>query len=232
MSYILEALKKSQAERQLGSAPSIHTMPIPTALPQQEREGRMQLYLAVGGVLLALAVAVLWWRQPVPTPASGTVASAPAVLVATPVTQPPVIIVPKAAPAPIALPSPQPAAVAPPPKPVNKPVPQPVSQPAPSPVATPAAVPAPVAVPAASDPAAVDDSVPLMAQLPEAVQRELPKVAFGGYMYSKNPADRLVLIDKLLRREGEEVAPGLILEQLQRRAAVMNYRGTRYRVPL
>jgi general secretion pathway protein B len=51
-------------------------------------------------------------------------------------------------------------------------------------------------------------------------------------MYSPNPADRLVLIDKALRREGEEVAPGLVLEKLLPRAAVLNYRGYRYRVPL
>jgi general secretion pathway protein B len=56
-------------------------------------------------------------------------------------------------------------------------------------------------------------------------------VAFGGYMYSPNAADRLVLVDKTLRREGEEVAPGLVLEKLLPRGAVMNYRGYRYRVP-
>jgi general secretion pathway protein B len=66
--------------------------------------------------------------------------------------------------------------------------------------------------------------------LPEAIQREVPKVVVGGYIYSPNPADRLLLIDKTLRREGEEVAPGLVLERLMPKYAVMNYRGTRYRV--
>jgi general secretion pathway protein B len=66
--------------------------------------------------------------------------------------------------------------------------------------------------------------------LPEARQRDIPRVAFGGYMYSANPADRLLIVDKALRHEGEEVAPGLVLEKLLPRAAVMNYRGTRYRV--
>lgn len=67
-------------------------------------------------------------------------------------------------------------------------------------------------------------------QLPEAIQREIPKVVFGGYIYSPDPAERLLLVDKMLRREGEEVAPGLVLERLLPKAAVMNYRGTRYRV--
>jgi general secretion pathway protein B len=97
---------------------------------------------------------------------------------------------------------------------------------APAPVA---AVTAKAAAQAAEAPAP-EDGLPFMSQLSEPVRSEVPKVTFGGYMYSKNPADRLLLIDKVLRHEGEEVAPGLILEQLQPKAAVMNFRGTRYRV--
>jgi general secretion pathway protein B len=76
-----------------------------------------------------------------------------------------------------------------------------------------------------------EETYPLLSQLPEAITRELPQVAIGGYIYSKNPADRLLLVDKTLRHEGEEVAPGLVLEKLLPKAAVMNYRGYRYRVP-
>jgi general secretion pathway protein B len=83
-----------------------------------------------------------------------------------------------------------------------------------------------VAAPAPSP----DDSLPYLRQLPDAVQSSLPRVSFGGYMYSANPADRLLLVDKTLRHEGEEVAPGLVLEKLLPKAAVMNYRGVRYRV--
>ena len=56
-------------------------------------------------------------------------------------------------------------------------------------------------------------------------------MAVGGYIYSKNPADRLLLVDKILRREGEEVAPGLLLEKLNPKEAVFSYKGYRYRVP-
>ena len=84
---------------------------------------------------------------------------------------------------------------------------------------------------AATTPApAPEENLPYVRDLPEPQRSSLPQVSFGGYMYSKNPADRLLLIDKVLRHEGEEVAPGLVLEKLLPRAAVMNYRGTRYRV--
>jgi general secretion pathway protein B len=105
------------------------------------------------------------------------------------------------------------------------------------PAARPDASPAPVAAAPVADahPLAVapapEETVRTLAELPEAVRREVPKVTFGGYMYSPNPADRLVLVDKTLRREGEEVAPGLMLEKLLPKGAVLNYRGNRYRVP-
>jgi general secretion pathway protein B len=91
-----------------------------------------------------------------------------------------------------------------------------------------AARPAPPAQAAAKP--APEDSLPFLQQLPDAQQRDIPRVTFGGYMYSANPADRLLLVDKTLRHEGEEVAPGLVLEKLLPKAAVMNYRGLRYRV--
>jgi len=92
---------------------------------------------------------------------------------------------------------------------------------------TPAALaPAPVA---AAQPAG-EENLRTLQQLPESVRREIPQVSFGGYIYSPTPGESLLLVDKTLRREGEEVAPGLVLERLMPKAAVMNYRGTRYRV--
>jgi general secretion pathway protein B len=239
MSYILEALKKAQAERQLGSAPTIHAMPIQAAAPAHAAMGRMPWLIAGGCLALLLAgAAVWWWRGPVPM--------APAVLAVQPVTaEPPVVVAAPVQPVVVAqaIPVAPPVTQSPPP-PIPQPQPQPqtkmqsVSQapvtrqpvvepvrPAPTPVA-----PKPQLAAAPAEAPAPEENLPFMNQLPEQQRNEVPKVSFGGYMYSKNPSDRLLLIDKVLRREGEEVAPGLVLEQLQPKAAVMNYRGTRYRV--
>jgi general secretion pathway protein B len=101
-----------------------------------------------------------------------------------------------------------------------------------TPAASPAAKPAQraAATPAPAPSPSPEDSLPYLQQLPDTVQRDVPRVNFGGYMYSANPADRLLIVDKALRHEGEEVAPGLLLEKLLPKAAVMNYRGVRYRV--
>lgn len=226
MSYILEALKKAQSERQMTSAPTIHAAPIQAAAPQAVTITRTPLWMAVAalGLLAAGAGAVWWLRAPAPAaPVTVAVAQAPAAQ-------------PAAAPAP-AIMLPPPAAVAPQaeivlpppaPRPVAAPKPQPaaVAKPAPVP-APPVAKPVPEPAPAAAAP---EEALPFARDLPEQVRGELPTVTFGGYMYSKNPADRLLLIDKVLRHEGETVAPGLVLEKLLPKAAVMNFRGTRYRV--
>ena len=227
MSYILEALKKSQAERQLGELPSIHAPQVQLhdgAASASAR--RTPVWLALGGVAVAVAAALLLW-QPWQADAAAPAAAAvvPAVLAQAvpaplPVTAPPAAV----APAPVAASVP-PAATA---APVHhaRPVAEPKQE-------TPGqAVSPPVAAPAPAAPApAAEESVPGMRDLPEPIQRQIPPVAIGGYIYSKNPADRLLLIDKVLRHEGEELAPGLVLEKLQPKAAIFSFKGYRYRVP-
>jgi general secretion pathway protein B len=233
MSYILEALKKAQAERQLGNAPTIHAPP-PSYASADTRSSRKPVIIgiAAGALVVALGALVLL-RQPAPAP-TVQVASAPAPApVAAPVAVP-------AAPVVAALPAaPEPAAPAKPEAPV-KPKAPPVSAkpPAPAPKPAPRAEPVealpeparPVLVAAAPAAPSAEDHIGPLQSLPESVQREIPKVSFGGYIYSPNPAERLLLVDKMLRREGEEVAPGLVLERLLPKAAIMNYRGSRYRV--
>ena len=223
MSYILEALKKSQAERQLGELPSIHAPQV--QLHDGAASGaasRAPVWLALGGVAVAVAAALLLW-QPWQAGTAAPVA-APAVLVqAVPAPVPAVVPQAVPAPAPVVVPvSVPPAATAAPvrhARPVAEPKPE-------SPVPAPAS-----ALPVPAPAAAAEETVPGMRDLPEPIQRQIPPVAIGGYIYSKNPADRLLLIDKVLRHEGEELAPGLVLEKLQPKAAIFSFKGYRYRVP-
>jgi len=216
MSYILEALKKAQAERQLGNAPTLHAAQAVPALQPEAATSRKPLFVGLGaGALVVVLGAVFLWRAgPAPAPAA-PVALAPSAPAAAPAPASPAV-------AQAASNSLEVSAPPPPPQPVHAPQPR-VADAAPARMATPAPVPAAPAT-------AAEDSLPYLQQLPESVQSGIPRVAFGGYMYSANPADRLLLVDKALRHEGEEVAPGLVLEKLLPRAAVMNYRGVRYRV--
>lgn len=69
-----------------------------------------------------------------------------------------------------------------------------------------------------------------MSELSPALQRELPPLVIGGSMYSDNAAERMLLIDKRLLHEGDEVSPGLVLEKLMPKEAVLRLRGTRFRI--
>jgi general secretion pathway protein B len=265
MSYILEALKKAQAERQLGDTPTLHAAQVVPAEAARTRASRMPMLVgAAVGMVGAGAAAMLFWRHPAP-PQAGAVAQAPVATTAAV----PAAAIPAAAPAaasvaaPVQVAAAGPAIAAPSPgaparhdaaEPANAASLAPALTPVPAPdrpssarnaaVAGPqASVPARTATPlAASEPAArmpspaaapaAEEMVRTLAELPDAIQREVPKVAFGGYMYSPNAADRLVLVDKTLRHEGEEVAPGLLLEKLLPKTAVLNYKGYRFRVGL
>lgn len=256
MSYILEALKKSQAERQLGELPTIHAPQLQAGANGAAGGAlRRPIWLALGATsALALTLALLGWRQSAPAPqaapppapalAAPETASASPVAAAAPVAPLPVATAPATGPGVAATAAPAAAAVAPaavatvvpaaPARPMPA-VPK-AHMPATSAMAQAKAAPAAPAPPPAhtaeAAPAAAppDDSLPGLRDLPEPIQRQVPPLALGGYIYSKNPADRLLLVDKALRHEGEEVAPGLVLEKLLPKAAVFNFKGYRYRV--
>jgi general secretion pathway protein B len=206
MSYILEALKKAQAERALGSAPSVHAMPLHPVDAPVRSKGAASLWVGLVVGLLVAGSSWMVWRssdtQPAPQPQPVAVQAAP---VAAPVATAPAV------------------KLAPMPAEPSKPAAAPAV--APAPVSLPAPTPAPAAALAAPE-----EKLPTLRELPEAIAREVPTVAIGGYVYASNPADRLLLVDKVLRHEGEEVAPGLMLEKLLPKAAVMNYKGYRYKI--
>jgi len=247
MSYILEALKKAQAERQLGNAPTIHApQPVQAAQPGLAAS-RRPLFIGLGAGVLVVALGGLfvWQRGAGPAvpavPAPAPVAPAVAVPAAVPSPVPPPVASRRgagAAPSVAAGAASNTLVVSAPPAPEPRPVhvAEVPARPAPAAAgraggAAPAAVaPARAAAPAPVPAPVPEDSYPYLHQLPDVIQRDIPRVTFGGYMYSANPADRLLIVDKALRHEGEEVAPGLLLERLLPKAAVMNFRGIRYRV--
>jgi general secretion pathway protein B len=68
-------------------------------------------------------------------------------------------------------------------------------------------------------------------ELPADIRAELPKLTLGGSAYSDNPAHRLLILNGQVVREKDEAAAGLVLEQIQPKAAVLRYKGYRYLLP-
>ncbi|RZI40853.1 hypothetical protein EGT07_21380 [Herbaspirillum sp. HC18] len=200
MSYILEALKKAEAERKGGVAQGIQILPPISSTYRDRPAWRRPLpWAALAALAIALASAA-WFA--VTRSAKETAAPAPV----------------RAQPAPPPVAPPVQAQAAPAPKPKEKIVKKPAE-----------VKPQPAEEPKIAKTQPAEQPVPLLQELPEQVQREIPPLAVGGYIYSGSKADRSVLINQRLLHEGEEVAPGLVLEKMLPNGMVLNYRGYRYR---
>lgn len=214
MSYILDALRRADAERERGGVPGLHTQAMAEPGDEEETAARRRglapwQWLAIG-LAGGLAVAVAWtWRGEEPPP----LAPPP----------PPTLPVQQAAP----------AAAAPPPTTTIAP-PEPAATPAgPVAIAPMRAAPAPAPAPGtAATPAATIARVNSLAELPAEARAGLPALAFGGSIYSGTPANRLLIVNGQLMHEGDALGPGVTLEQIKPKAAVLNIRGQRFEVGL
>lgn len=275
MSFILEALKKADAERDRGAVPDLHAQAmLPEAAFEDDPTGRGRPWLwLIAGVGLALIAGVAWQWLGSDAPAAETIATPvapvalPAAAVSVAPAQVPAATLPPAAggdasrqvpdatheatPAHPAAKAPAPARAGTPGKksdtaesersakvpaiPRNEGAPPP-SKPGAAVARKGAAKPAPVpkaTAKASTPPAAVAaERVPLFAELPDDVRRQVPALKLGGLVYSAAPASRMVLVNGDVQREGSTVAPGLTLERINPKSAVFALRGQRFEVPL
>lgn len=213
MSYILDALRKADAQRERDPARGIHAQPATLSSPANHAESGNRFWLTgialvVGAALLAAAMWWFGWLGRPAAPAVGVAAAPAAVTPPPPATE----LLPAAPPA-------LPAPVAPPAREAPKPAPAPAVTAYPPATAYPP--------PATSDPI----RLLALADLPADVQRELPKLAISGGVYSPTPAQRLLIVNGQVLNEGTEAAPGVLLEQIRPKTAVFNFRGYRYGVP-
>ena len=231
MSYILDALRRADAERQRGGVPGLHAQPAapaPAGVDRAPRFGAAALGLAAVGLLLAGGAAV-WWlgggrgvaEPAVRNPSAGVVTAPPLV--------PSVLVAAQALPAaPLSgLPSAVPTAPAVPTQPLPAaPLPLPLA-PSTRPLA-----PAPRSAAVQPTVPAAPARLPRLADLPEGLRHELPPLNLGGSVFADQPAARLVIVNGQVFREGEQPAPGLLVQQIGLRAVVFEFRGQRFEAPL
>lgn len=216
MSYILDALRRADAERERGAVPGLHTQAMPEPGDDDEapapRRGLAPWQWIAIGLTGGLAVAVAFtWRsdEPPPSPPAPT----------------PMPVQPAPAPPPVATQPPPPPA-APPAGPVA------IAPMRATPAPTPAPAPAASAAPTPSATAAAIPRVNSLAELPPEARAGLPPLAFGGSIYSSTPANRLLIVNGQLMHEGDALAPGVTLEQIKPKAAVLSIRGQRFEIGL
>jgi general secretion pathway protein B len=74
--------------------------------------------------------------------------------------------------------------------------------------------------------------VTLVNELPAAVRSGLPAFRISGHAYSPEPRTRVTRINEKILQEGQELAPGLKLEEIVPDGVIFSYRGYRFRVGL
>ena len=256
MSYILDALKRAQAERGRGSVPGLHTqsvtMPSAKETPERSSGNRGAWLIAGAAGVAALALAWLQFGPKGATHQPVVVAQAPAAPAPAPAPVAAPEPVPTPAPAPVVVKSDAPAPieidVTPPPPPPPAP-PKPVAQqqvPAAAPAAAkrdeaarqpklPATAPADAAPVhnAAPAPVAAAPAAPVynVANLPPAVREQLPSLQLAGISYSTNPKYRMVIVNGQVLHEGDSAGPGLVLERIENARTIWAFRGYRYALP-
>ena len=253
MSYILDALRRADAERSRGAVPGLHSQSLPDDDEPAARDRRPLIWAAgAAGVLVVAGVVILLFG--------------PWHVGAAPDAPPPLAPAPQLAshdnaparPAAGEQPAPLPGGIDPGARPIEPPIgrgappadarpypppPQLQRPAAPARVATlepraearpPAPVPvehygAPTAPAAPSAPARAGAVTPLN-DLPPNVRAQLPHLAVGGAIYSDTPSARMVILNGQVFHEGDKPAADTVLEQIRLKSAVLNFRGQRYEV--
>jgi len=226
MSYILEALKKSDQQRQRGATPTLQAAQVTVAAPKRP----MFIYYGLlATVLLGAGIMIGWLRpwQPEQLPPETEHVAAPARL-----TAPPEIPGKTAQefPAPNLTPAGQPVPVLGAMKPNN---PALVSATTPSSGTPSAAAPIPdKSMPEKSASIAgvaqEQKAIP-MDELPLQIKQEIPAMTVQLHAYSSVPSERLVYINSVRLREGESLMLGLRLEQITPDGMIFSYKGYRFR---
>lgn len=250
MSYILDALKKADREREQGQVPGLNAQPAHDALDEAPAlSGLSPLVWAGVGMALTLAGVLAWRAWPSPTAADArTVEVRDSGGIS-------------------ALPQPMPGAQRAPSSGMPQP---PTAQPAPhddratsasaadgvamqvdgAPVSRSAvpvlSVPGPgspregdrqsgraTALPPTEPGPAVEGtrtSLPQLSELPESLRKEMPPLQTGGAMHSPNRAQRMLVLNGQVFHEGDSPEPGLRLEEIRLKSAVLSYKGQRFEV--
>jgi general secretion pathway protein B len=244
MSYILEALKKVEQKREQQQAQPFLGFGNSPAAGQGKR--RWWPYVLIGVLALNAGIMAWWiglWRDDDTIPAAGREASAPVPSApAAANTLPPVVAVPAPA-------RHEPVRVDEEQRQTHRAGPGRQAQAAgnsTNPIArqdAPQAVlPEPAKVPAENVPPKEMSPVPerkpprdrvfALSELPAVIKSALPQFRISGHAYTPEPQHRVVRINEKILQEGQDLSPGMKIEEIIPGGVIMTYQGYRFRVPV
>jgi general secretion pathway protein B len=216
MSFILDALKKAESERNRAAGPVL--MNVRIAPPKRQLPAWAWV---LGCVLLANLAVLAWllWRAPqaaITSPAATAAPANPASAASAPAAGYPSGALPAAPAADAGLPAAATVYATPPPSLPATPFPPPAATGA-----------APLAATRPSAPPADLATLPSLQDV-VAAGVNLPALVMNMHVYDPTPAQRYVLLNGIRLTEGEFTADGIKVEAITERGAVLEARGHRF----
>jgi general secretion pathway protein B len=218
MSFILDALKKSESDRQRQSGPALFEVKV--AAPRT----RLPLWaIAIAGLLAVNLGIVMWmlWRHPATRTAAADAGAVP-------------LLAPAAAAGPPAA-----GATTPAPAPASVPLPAPSPVLAPNPGAAgggsdnpddyaPATEPAEPPLPGSHVRRGTADGVPLYQDAAATPGTRIPQLRLDLHVFALRPQDRFVMINMHKLREGDSLPEGVRVDRITPEGAVLSYSGSQF----
>jgi general secretion pathway protein B len=223
MSFILDALKKSEQERRQRQTPDLHAEHAPP--PEQRGGKRLWPILILVALLLNVAVFSFWlrpWSAPEPSVQKELSAVDESIIASETIAAPPLPVASQ----PVAS---QPA--------VSQPA---VSQPAVSSAAVERTSPASEEITPSSAESSVKPSLPVakrapetsnvppslprMEDLPNSFRRELPELVISLHFYTDSPTARMVRINGRNLREKQHISENLTLQEITAEGVILNFK--------
>lgn len=202
MSYILDALKKSDQERQQGTSPNLYSEhgSIPPDMVFSPFKRHRTFWLIPGGVLIILATLGIFLFQYRSQP---TKKESVEITETTPLSD---------------------EVKAPPPRVLVKEkiqVLQPIEA---NEVSS--------APPMVFEKEASQSSLPFLDELSANLRSEIPILKFAGHTYSENPYQRMIIINGKILREGDMIDSNTRLMEINWEGVTIDFRGTRFQVKI
>jgi general secretion pathway protein B len=232
MSYILEALRKAEQERNLGRVPDLQTAATP--IPQARRR-LWPLFLGLALVINGTVLTVLLLPDYLSRFVSPAKQSAiPIVESVTPSSNPITEYMPVQEISNARTDDSTPPPVSPPPSGPARDSQAAIPEPAPAPETIAIPLPSTLPTPTVSslDHSPASSSVLALQALPMEFRRAFPKLNLDVHVYSAAIHKRFVLINSKRYQEGDRLSEGPLLESITADGAVLSYQGQRFLLPV
>jgi len=239
MSYILDALKKSEQERGHGNVPGVQTVHSSSLNYHSDKKALWPYVLITAVILNLLAILYFIVDRDKPTTVNAEKDSQPAQTTAE--VQPAVVIPPTVNTREMQTKQNTPAAdmqdhiaqsaTADTRETEHVPAASALMQPMNSPgvVADSGRQQAETGNTKATVPATSEKVIPIeFYDLPEAISKQLPAIIISAHVYSTNPLQRSIVINDKFMEEGEYIIDDLVLKEITADGAIFDYQGTRF----